>query len=96
MTPKSGIGQSTETGVDPLKLRVFVQLSQTATRTRTRKSTLSGAWGDRMEVNFEGADLTGTDLTRAWSEGVTADADTVWPDGFDPEVAGVIFVQGTP
>ena len=33
------------------------------------------------EVDLQEADLTGA----------TADTDTVWPEGFDPKVAGVIF-----
>ena len=33
------------------------------------------------EVDLQEADLTGA----------TADTDTVWPEGFDPVVAGVIF-----
>jgi hypothetical protein len=31
-------------------------------------------------------DLSGVDLS-----GATATAETIWPDGFDPKVAGVIF-----
>jgi uncharacterized protein YjbI with pentapeptide repeats len=37
-------------------------------------------------ANLKGADLTEADLTRA-----TANEDTIWPEGFDPVVAGVIF-----
>ena len=33
-----------------------------------------------------GADLAGAELKEA-----TANEGTVWPDGFDPEAAGVIF-----
>ena len=33
-----------------------------------------------------GANLEGADLT-----GAKANENTTWPDGFDPEVAGVIF-----
>jgi hypothetical protein len=32
------------------------------------------------------ADLYSANLT-----GTTADEDTIWPEGFDPEAAGVIF-----
>ena len=47
-------------------------------------------------ANLCGADLTranlrGANLTRAHLEGASADEDTIWPDGFDPEAAGVIF-----
>ena len=46
--------------------------------------------------NFTGADLSGTNLYGTdWStwdfEGARADSETVWPDGFDPVAAGVIF-----
>jgi hypothetical protein len=37
-------------------------------------------------VDLYGVDLTGADLTRA-----TADERTIWPEGFDPQAAGVIF-----
>ena len=35
-------------------------------------------------ANLSGADLSGTDL-----RGAVADEDTIWPEGFDPEAAGV-------
>ena len=54
----------------------------------------SGCWSARsveaVEVNGytiePGANLAGANLI-----GATVDAETVWPDGFDPEAAGVIF-----
>jgi uncharacterized protein YjbI with pentapeptide repeats len=39
-------------------------------------------------ANFKGANLTGANLI-----GVRADKDTIWPEGFDPVAAGVIFVD---
>jgi uncharacterized protein YjbI with pentapeptide repeats len=44
-----------------------------------------------IEVNLSGANLSGANLSRAYLEGAKADVDTVWPEGFDPEAAGVIF-----
>ncbi|MCX8214339.1 MAG: pentapeptide repeat-containing protein [SAR202 cluster bacterium] len=38
------------------------------------------------EANLSGANLFGANLTRA-----TANEDTIWPEGFDPVAAGVIF-----
>ena len=35
-----------------------------------------------------GADLSGADLG-----GAKANQDTIWPEGFDPEAAGVVFVE---
>jgi hypothetical protein len=60
-------------------------------------SPLSQAGANLVSVNLRGAisameeianevDLQEADLT-----GATADTDTVWPEGFDPVVAGVIF-----
>ena len=37
-------------------------------------------------VDLRQADLFGANLTRA-----TANEDTIWPEGFDPVAAGVIF-----
>ena len=50
---------------------------------------LNGAW-------LEGTDLPGADLSRAnlWGanlEEAVADEGTIWPEGFDPKAAGVIF-----
>jgi hypothetical protein len=60
-------------------------------------SPLSQAGANLVSVNLRGAisameeianevDLQEADLT-----GATADTDTVWPEGFDPVAAGVIF-----
>jgi uncharacterized protein YjbI with pentapeptide repeats len=38
-----------------------------------------------------GANLTGANLEEAQLYRAVADIDTTWPDGFDPEAAGVIF-----
>ncbi len=43
-------------------------------------------WARLTGVNLTGANLTGANLTQA-----TADKDTIWPEGFDPVAAGVIF-----
>jgi uncharacterized protein YjbI with pentapeptide repeats len=37
-------------------------------------------------AGLEGANLRGANLS-----GATADGTTIWPDGFDPKAAGVIF-----
>ena len=47
-------------------------------------ATLAGA-------DLKGTDLSGADLHGANLEGASADEDTIWPDGLDPEAAGVIF-----
>ena len=48
-----------------------------------------------MEVNGytiePGADLEGANLEGANLEGATADKTTLWPKGFDPVAAGVVF-----
>ena len=48
------------------------------------------------EANLEGANLREAylceaNLERANLTGATADAETDWPEGFDPKAAGVIF-----
>jgi hypothetical protein len=50
------------------------------------------------EADLAGADLTEANLlwarlrgAKADEEGAKADEDTIWPEGFDPEAAGVIF-----
>ena len=60
-----------------------------------RKANVTRA--DFRGANLRGASLSGTDLRRPGS-GVTsylisaeANEDTIWPKGFDPVVAGVIF-----
>ena len=50
------------------------------------KRTLRISPADISGANLEGADLTGARLAQA-----TADKGTVWPEGFDPAAAGVIF-----
>ena len=42
-------------------------------------------------ANLERADLSGANLTGADLGGAKANQDTTWPEGFDPEAAGVIF-----
>ncbi len=43
-------------------------------------------------ANLRGADLRGADLGgRTDLKGAEADEYTIWPEGFDPVVAGVIF-----
>ncbi|MBM67809.1 MAG: hypothetical protein CMB39_05150, partial [Euryarchaeota archaeon] len=47
-------------------------------------------------ANFTGANFTGANLERAMLfrvnlSGAKADGDTIWPEGFDPVTAGVIF-----
>ena len=42
-------------------------------------------------TDLSGADLIGANLEEAFLAGATADERTVWPKGFDPEAAGVIF-----
>ena len=43
-------------------------------------------------ADLNGANLTGAHLTRATLDEATADERTTWPEGFDPEAAGVTFV----
>ena len=40
---------------------------------------------------LSGATLTGATLTGADLGGAKANQDTIWPEGFDPEAAGVTF-----
>ena len=47
-------------------------------------ANLTGA--DLRGANLKGANLRGANL-----RGAFADEDTIWPEGFDPEAAGVIF-----
>ena len=51
---------------------------------------LPGAPGGGYWVKA-GANLTGADLTELDLKGVIANEDTIWPEGFDPVAAGVIF-----
>jgi uncharacterized protein YjbI with pentapeptide repeats len=50
---------------------------------------LSGA--DLTNANVLGTDLSWADLTQAILSGATADEETIWPEGFDPVAAEVIF-----
>jgi Pentapeptide repeats (8 copies) len=43
-------------------------------------------------AHLEGASLLGADLDRARLAGATADDATIWPDGFSPRGAGVLFL----
>jgi uncharacterized protein YjbI with pentapeptide repeats len=62
-------------------------------------ATLSGAYlgranlfgADLTRVNLFDADLTGAELTGADLSLAKANEDTIWPEGFDPVAAGVIF-----
>ncbi len=47
---------------------------------------------DLGEANLIGAYLAGADLTAANLKGAKANDRTIWPEGFDPEAAGVEFV----
>ena len=46
-----------------------------------------------VNADLERADLQGAFLERANLEGAKANKETIWPDGFDPEAAGVIFTD---
>ena len=52
-------------------------------------ANLEGA--DLRGANLTGADLSRADLVRTVLNGATASPLTRWPDGFNPEAAGVIF-----
>jgi len=54
-----------------------------------RLANLSGTNLER--ANLEKANLSGVNLKGANLKGAKADETTVWPKGFDPEAAGVIF-----
>jgi uncharacterized protein YjbI with pentapeptide repeats len=45
-------------------------------------------------TRLERANLAGADLERALLRGATANSETTWPTGFDPEAAGVTIEQG--
>jgi uncharacterized protein YjbI with pentapeptide repeats len=58
------------------------------------RANLKGTWlagANLREANLHGADLTKATLHEADLTGAKADGDTIWPDGFDPVAAGVIF-----
>ena len=57
---------------------------------------LSGAYlsgADLRGANLRWADLTGADLTGADLSDAKNNADTTWPEGFDPEAAGAVLVE---
>jgi len=64
-----------------------------------RKADLFGAdleGADLSGADLSGADLSGADLGGALLSGVNligarANKNTIWPEGFDPEAAEVIF-----
>lgn len=63
------------------------------------KADLTGAHLGHARIDFadlRGANLAGADLTEASLRGAVADDDTVWPVGFDPTAAGVLFPQDAP
>ncbi|WP_433077106.1 pentapeptide repeat-containing protein [Dactylosporangium sp. CA-052675] len=53
-----------------------------------RGADLGGA--DLRGTDLRGTDLRGADLATVRLDGAVADADTRWPDGFDPVFAGVV------
>ena len=61
----------------------------TLTRTNLKNANLSNA--DLSGANLWGADLAGADLSRTNFGGSFGDENTRWPEGFDPEDAGVII-----
>jgi uncharacterized protein YjbI with pentapeptide repeats len=59
-----------------------------------RKADFTGAhlyWVNLTGADLTGAGLLGADLSGVSLERVKADEDTIWPAGFDPVAAGVIF-----
>ena len=56
-------------------------------RLNLQKANLSGA-------NLSGADLRWADLRAADLNGAFHTADTKWPEGFDPEAAGAVLMEG--
>jgi uncharacterized protein YjbI with pentapeptide repeats len=54
-----------------------------------RQANLAGA--NLKRADLREADLTGANLVEADLTGAIADKNTVWPEGFDPVAAGVIF-----
>jgi uncharacterized protein YjbI with pentapeptide repeats len=56
----------------------------------------SNLQGARLQgANLRGAKLTGAVLDGAQLDGAVANAETVWPEGFEPRNAGVDFQPGT-
>ncbi len=57
---------------------------------------LSGAnlrGANLSDANLSGANLSGAKLRWANLHGATYNADTKWPEGFDPEAAGAVLVK---
>lgn len=48
---------------------------------------------DFLGTHLEKANLKGAYLEKTYLEGAFYDQDTIWTDGFDPQVAGAIFVE---
>ena len=46
---------------------------------------------DFLEVNVIGSDLREADLSDAKLEGAIYNAQNLWPEGFDPKVAGFML-----
>jgi len=63
-----------------------------------QNATLRGALlgADLRQADLRGADLSGADLGNAYLVDAIYNEKTVWPDDFNPEVAGAIFEGGTP
>ena len=61
-----------------------------------REANLRGAdlsWADLREANLAGADLSEAFLSDAHLRLARYNADTKWPEGFDPEAAGAVLVE---
>ena len=66
-----------------------------------RGADLRGAdlWGTNLrdanlsDANLRGANLRGNDLNWVYLHGAKYDEDTKFPDGFDPEEAGMVLVE---
>ena len=68
-------------------LREKVEALEAQTTTVAPTTTVADFQGE----NLSGADLEGANLTGANLERAVADKYTIWPEGFDPVAAGVIF-----
>jgi hypothetical protein len=61
-----------------------------------RDEDLAGAFlsdADLSDTDLRGVDLRGADLDGAWLRGARYDAETRWPEGFDPKKRGAAFVE---
>ena len=61
---------------------------------RLERADLAGAdlrHANAQWANFSGADLSRANLRGANLDRAVADRNTIWPEGFDPKAAGVIF-----